>query len=419
MEHVLAMQNPHWQGAKREELLTRSAFSTILANLSLEEIQVLVGVRRSGKSTLFYQVIDHLCQNANPLSILYLNLDDPMFGDAWKDASVLYKIIETAEKTTGARAEYLFLDEVQNIPLWEKFVKSVYDSKRFKKIFVTGSNASLLAGEYATLLSGRHVATRVSPLSYFEVLENRGKGAILQRVADKAPQMRLAEEFMEFGGFPGVFRTEGEAGKRTQLISYFETILLKDCTLGSTISPKEFRNFALYLAKTITGEFSYLSLGKANGVSEHTAEKYVRMMEDGYLFRELRPFSYKAKNTSRKKKIYCLDNGLANVVARASGDKGQKFENLVLTELDKAGYETFFYRENNECDFIVRHPGEKPIAIQAAYDLHERNMERKVAGAIAGREAFNLEKAYIVTMNQEGEEKGVPFLPFWKLDTIF
>ena len=106
---------------------------------------------------MFQSLIDHLLISNNPKSILYINLDAPHFNAVTNDITFIYQIIETAEKLTGEKVQYLFLDEVQNINMWEKFVKSSYDSQVFKKILVTGSNANLLQTDYTTLLSGRYV----------------------------------------------------------------------------------------------------------------------------------------------------------------------------------------------------------------------------------------------------------------------
>lgn len=146
MDKILLAQNKHWRGEPYEGLINRRALSSLLKKLHLKEIQVLLGVRRSGKSSIFKLLINHLAQNVDPGKILYLNLDDPYYAEVWKDPKTLYSILETAEKLTAAKIEYIFLDEIQNVRDWEKFIKSVYDSERFAKIFITGSNSSLLKG---------------------------------------------------------------------------------------------------------------------------------------------------------------------------------------------------------------------------------------------------------------------------------
>ena len=107
---VLQLQNPHWQGKPYQNLFYRDELKGLIKKLSLKEIQVLLGVRRSGKSTLFKLIINYLLtQQINPHEILYLNLDDPVFAEVWKSAKMFYNIIETAEKLTGVKPLYLFL----------------------------------------------------------------------------------------------------------------------------------------------------------------------------------------------------------------------------------------------------------------------------------------------------------------------
>lgn len=164
MEKILIDQNRHWTGNRYDNLMERACLNELYRLLSLKEIMVLLGVRRCGKTTIFRLLINYLMQHNDPTSIFYVNLDDPYFDAASVDAKYLYKIVENAERFSGTKIAYLFLDEIQNIPGWEKFIKSVYDSEKFKKIFITGSNSSLLQGQYATLLSGRYVNMMIHPL---------------------------------------------------------------------------------------------------------------------------------------------------------------------------------------------------------------------------------------------------------------
>ncbi|MDD5089607.1 MAG: AAA family ATPase [Candidatus Wallbacteria bacterium] len=170
MERILISQNPHWSGKKYSSLFMRHAMAQLVEKLELKEIQSITGIRRSGKSTLFKLMINFLLDNNDPRSILFLNLDDPCFSDIWENPAKLYEASELAEKITGSKPEFLFLDEVQNVNAWEKFVKSVYESGTYRKIFITGSNSTLLDGDYSKLLSGRYLSTRVYPMSFREIL---------------------------------------------------------------------------------------------------------------------------------------------------------------------------------------------------------------------------------------------------------
>ena len=121
-------------------------------------IHVLTGIRRSGKSSLFRLIINHLMENGvNPREILTLNLDEPIFTPIWSNSAQIYHAIEQAEVLTGTKVTYLFLDEVQQVTNWELFVKGAYDTRRFKKIYVTGSTSDLLQRQFATSVSYTHL----------------------------------------------------------------------------------------------------------------------------------------------------------------------------------------------------------------------------------------------------------------------
>lgn len=159
MENVIIAQNKHWKSPYKG-LYERDIFYDLVKKLELKHIQVLQGIRRSGKSTLFKLLINHLSQTINPQEILYINLDDPFFIPYSDEPTKLYEVIQIAKKLTQKKITYIFLDEIQAINGWEKYVKSVYDSQEFQKIFIIGSNSSLLNGELATLLTGRYITKK-------------------------------------------------------------------------------------------------------------------------------------------------------------------------------------------------------------------------------------------------------------------
>ena len=146
----------------------------IIKDLKLKSgfVEVITGVRRSGKSVIFNILVDNLIQKKRvpPKKILMVNFDNPSFIPFYKNAERLDEIIGEAEALAQTKIKYLFLDEVQNIELWEKWVKAKYDQKIFKKIFITGSNSNLLANRYISRLSGRYFSHINYPFSFKEFL---------------------------------------------------------------------------------------------------------------------------------------------------------------------------------------------------------------------------------------------------------
>lgn len=415
MEKAIVLQNGHWMG-RYGNLNHRLVVDLLKKRLPAKEVQVLPGIRRGGKSSIFKLVINQLRENVDPNSILYVNLDDPFFTPIYEDSKNLYLVVETAEKITGVKVEYLFLDELQHINSCEKFIKSVYDQEMYSKIFITGSNSSLLKGEYAQLLSGRYLVSEIFPYSFKEILYLAGITDLITLIRKKAKVLKMVESMMEFGGFPEVHKHVDSEIKREILVSYYETILLKDCiALGKIRDTKRFMNLAFYLATNVGTLYSYNKLAKFLGGNENSISEFIQHLTNGFLFYELKPFDYSLKRQFRgRKKIYCADNGIVNAVSfRFSSDKGKLFENLVFTELLKSKYDIYFYNGQRECDFIVK-KDQNLKAIQVCYRLNDQNTEREFAGIKEAMRKFDIREGIIVTFDQEWEKDEIRVVPFWK-----
>jgi len=422
MDSILAIQNRHWKSERYGDLIERKSLREILHRSALKEIQVLTGMRRSGKSSIFRLLINELMSQMDPQSILYANLDDPFFYELWKDPRQLYVLLENSEKLTGKKVRYLFLDEVQNVSGWEKFVKSLYDNDIVDRIYISGSNSNLLTGEYATLLSGRYVKTLLYPLSLREIFNHRKIRSSLEIVDSKADVFRLIEDVIKFGSFPEVYKTDDPLLKRDLLISYYETILLKDCiSLRMIRDRRTFSSLAHYLVSNNGALFSYNSLAGVVGSNENTVKDYIEILEDSFLFRELRSFSYSLKTSMKsRKKMYCLDNGIPGALSFSfSENRGRLFENMVHSELVKNGYEeVFFFSGNKECDFIVKKDNEF-IAVQATVTLDDNNRKRELDGLNAAMSVHGLKTGYIVTLDREEViNSSVSAIPVWSIDAI-
>jgi predicted AAA+ superfamily ATPase len=415
MEKAILAQNRHWRGSfqnLQDRLLLHSLIKKLDANL----IQIILGIRRSGKSSLFKLLINHLKQKYNPKSILYLNLDDTFFTEFYDDPKKLLQIVELSEKITNTSVQFLFLDEVQNVSFWEKFVKSAFDNEQFSKIFITGSNSSLLKGEYSQLLSGRYLANQVYPYSFKEMLMHSGINTFFDLLNKKSFALKTIDAMMEFGSFPEITKQKNPDLKHEILINYYETIILKDCIGNNRIREiKLFKNLAYYLISITGGLFTYSGLAKVLSSNENTIRDFIHYLTNGFLLYELKSFNFSLKKQFKgPKKIYCADNGiLTNISFRFSSDKGKLFENLVFTELLKQGNDIYFYHNKRECDFITK-KGKDLKAIQVTYELTEANKKRELAGVKEAMEKLDLKEGLIITYDQESEEEGIPVIPFWK-----
>jgi len=411
LEEALLKHNLHWK-QPYANLHERKLFLPIIEKLHLRQIHVLKGIRRSGKTTLFKLIINHLLKEVDSKSILYINLDDPYFTELYSESKNLYRLLEMSEKLTGVKVDYLFLDEVQNVKAWEKFVKAIYDNEVVKKIFITGSNSSLLDGEYATLLSGRYIQDRVTAPSFSEILNLKGIKSRFELIDRKVEALKIVDEMMMFGSFFEVLREPTH--KREIILSYYETIIFKDCIANNNLrDAKTFKEVVNFLVSNSGNLYSYISISKALGVNDNSIKEYIRVVEDAYMAQEIKQYSYSLKEQVKsKKKLYINDNGiLAQTAFKFSKDYGKNFENLVYTELIKGGYEIYFHNKDFECDFIVK-KNEKLIAIQVCYELTKENRERERRGLLKLK--LNLDEKILLTYNQnETENDTIKTIAFW------
>ena len=412
MKKLIVSQNKHWK-KPYSGLYNREVLQTIINRLELPQIEAIQGIRRSGKSTIFKLLINHLSKTVDSKEILFLNLDDPFFIPYTNEPTKLHEVIEVAEQITGKRVKYLFLDEVQSINGWERYVKSVYDNNTFLKIFVTGSNATFLDTKLTKLLSGRYFSTKVYPLSFNEILKIVNINSKIEAIESRAKIYSIVDNILENGSFVEIFKAK-ESLKRDIIKSYYETIILKDCIYNYNIrDTKGFKALSYYLISNFTNPYSYNSLSKAVGVGDMSIKEYISFLEDSFLLYEIKHFSYSLKEqNSSKKKVYLSDNGFSLLSFNFSANYGKLLENLVFSELLKGGFEIYFYNKNGiECDFIVGKDGVTK-AIQVCYELNDKNSKREFNGL--KKLPFNCDNKIIITYRQSDIVEDIKIVPFWE-----
>ena len=417
MEHAIINQNPHWAGKQYLHLQKRNVFESLLQNMQTKHIQILTGIRRSGKSSLFEMLINELMRQTSPKSILLLNMDDPLYFETWENPAAFYNLIETAEKITGEKIQYLFLDEVQAVKGWETFVKSVYDNNRFNKIFVTGSNSSFLQNEYSTLLSGRYLANAVYPYSFGEMLLHNKINSYFDLVSNTPKALKLLDDCLEWGCFPEIKSLKDNNIKTNLLKSYFDSIIMKDCVSRYQIADiATFKKLLLYAISNVGAVFSYKSMATAAGTNENTAKKYINILNDSHIIQDVSNFAFSLKeNVRNSHKLYVADTGIINAVSyRFWDNKAKLFENFVFNELQKQSFdEITFANSGGECDFVVKKNFEYQ-AIQVCFELTPENSKREFGGFANIEKETKLSKKTIITYNQEQKGDNVEVVPAWK-----
>jgi len=423
MENALLLHNKHWQKTPFDIPIKRDLLNKLLRYNTAKEIQIISGIRRSGKSSLLKLYINELIKTVNPLSILFVNFDDPNFSEVYQQPKNIYHIIEAAERLTKTKINYLFFDEIQMVEGWEKYVKSVYDADAYKKICITGSNAKLLNSNYSNLLSGRYITHQIYPLSVNEILSHHNFGNSLAVLQNKPEVLNILDHVMKYGSFPEIINKSDPQLKHEIATNYFDSILIKDCIVNKNIrDSKSFKELSFYLFNNISALYSYNSISKAIGLNDISVKEYINTMSDSFLIYEIAQFSYIARQQIKsKRKMYCIDNGLISAVSlNFSENKGKLFENLVFSELIKYGCkDIFFFNGNKECDFLIKKKN-KLIAIQVCYEINTTNKEREMAGLEEVMKTFSIEKSFVITFSQsEKVNKKISIIPMYELSSIF
>jgi predicted AAA+ superfamily ATPase len=389
--------------------------SHIKKYLSTDEVVVLTGVRRSGKSTILLQVLSELCKEKVPKNnTLYVNFEDTRFYNSL-NTDLLDSVWQAYLDHLKPKGKvYLVLDEVQKIKGWEHWVRSKYDRKENVKIFVTGSNADLLAPEFATVLTGRHFQLTVHPLSYEEFLNFNGIGAEKDRMwllKHKNKLMNLALEYLKTGGFPKAVLTKDEILRKELLAQYFGDILTKDVVDRHKIKDVgKLKNLALFYSANFTRGYSFHKVKKVAdfALSLDSVHRFSGYLEDAFLVHFLPRFSYSLKNQMRaERKVYLVDNGIHNAVAfKFSEDKGKLLENAVYQHLRGHGREVYYFSEKKEVDFVCKDGLKISELYNVCYNIgNKETLLRETDALIEGMKYFKLKASTIIVA--EGEKKQI------------
>ncbi len=364
---------------------------------SLPFAVVLSGIRRCGKSTLLRQLM------TKTKNFYYFNFEDPKTTNF--EVSDFEKLDQVFMEEFG-ESEHYFFDEIQNVEKWETVVRFLLDKK--KRVVLTGSNASLLSKELGTKLTGRHLRFELFPFSYSEFLN----------FTNQKPGLSSFDQYIQNGGFPEYL----QSNKTQVLQELLNDLLARDIVVRHKLrSTKILREFAVYLLSNIGKEFSYNSLKKTFQLgSVNSAIAFASYLEDSYLVFTVPRFDYSLKKQLvNPKKIYSIDNGLTQTnTVSFSNNKGRMLENLVHSHLRKQHSAIYYYKQKQECDFLVQEKQKITQAIQVCYELNTDNQERETSGLLEAVQQFKLETGLIITHHQEDEinqnNKKILVQPAWK-----
>ena len=376
-----------------------------------------VGIRRTGKSYMMYQQIHNLMNDGISSSqIIYVNFEDERLLEIGVDD--LNTILEIGIEFSGSKGKpYLFLDEIQNVDGWEKFVRRVADMKY--RINITGSNSKMLSKEIASTLGGRFMIVNVFPYSFKEYLSaNHIKNIMLDQIGTKkrADIVSQYEQYVTYGAFPELVDIKN---KRPFLNNIYQTVYLQDIITRNKIT----NDFAVRLilkkiAESVTKALSFnrlTNIVKSAGISigKQTVINYVGHMLDSYLIFSLQ--NYASKKTSPK--YYFMDTGLLGLMLLDC--KTAQLENLVAVELIRRyGFENVYFFENNiEVDFYI--PSEN-LAIQVSMQVLDDvdTLERETKAFVKLNQFIPDTKCLLVTNSEETKLNcdgiKIDVVPAWK-----
>jgi hypothetical protein len=422
LEDGIRRWNPWW--AEKETIVAlsgveRDILLEIMKTINLSHIKDILGVRRSGKTTILYQITKLLLnKKINPRDIVFLNFDDSEIN-----ASSFDDVLKSLSKI-NPNIKYLFIDEIQQKSGWERWIRTLYDTKMFKQIFVSGSSASLLSQDMGRVLTGRHVTFSVFPFSFREYLkfiewENFDINFLKY---NKNKLLHHQEKYIKNGGFPETIdKTDSEI--KIILTSIYNDILSRDISSRFGASYDITKKISYHLLSNISKDFSYRSIANSTGLSVETVEKYLGFLKESFMILTLDFFSYKTKiQFKQNKKAYCIDTGLRNAVSfKFSEDIGRLTENVVFIELKRRNKDVYYWKDKSgrEVDFIVKDGLKIKKLIQVCWNVEDiKTREREVKSLLEAMKEFKLKQGLIITEDYENEKKiegkKIKFIPLWK-----
>lgn len=337
-------------------------------------IKVITGIRRCGKSTLFELYINYLKSiGIEENHIISINLENP--DTEFESYKELYRFVK--EQIKDDKQYYIFLDEVQNVKEFQKAVDGIYIIKN-SDVYITGSNAYLLSGELATLLTGRYIEIKMYPLSFKEYVEYH----------DKRVDEHIYLDYINKSSFPYALKLEDESEIDDYLDALYNTIILKDIAqrkkiadtpMLKTLSKFMFNNIGNCLsikkiADTLTSD--------GRSISVHTVENYLDSLVECYIFNKVPRFDIKGKQYLQSgEKYYATDVTMRYaILGRRNIDAGHILENIVYLELIRRGYKVYIGKTGEkEIDFVAENK-EGFTYFQVAYTTREKStLERELA----------------------------------------
>jgi len=399
--------------------IRRDITEDIIKSLGTPHIKDIIGVRRCGKTTILYQVADYLIsEGLQAKDIMFLNFDDPSINAA-SFPDLQREIFKINPDTS-----HIFLDEIQQKEGWERWVRTLYDTKKFQRIFISGSSASLLSQDMGRVLTGRHITFRATPFSFMEYLKKIGWEDLSPDFLayNKDKLLHYLNAYLEAGGFPETIGLD-DFGRKLVLTSLYNDILARDISSRYGASFDITDKICRFMLTNPGALYSGNSVAQATGTAAETAEKYIGYLKESLLIHELPIFSFKLKTQFKQnKKTYPVDTGIRNAVClRFSNDTGRLAETIVFLEMRRRNLEVYYWKsqEGYEVDFVIKEGQRVAELIQVAWDVrNDATRKREERALESAMEELNVDSGMILNEDEEKslEKNGkiIKYMPMWK-----
>jgi len=387
----------------------------------------LTGARRSGKTYLLYSIINNLRKNGVPKkNILYLNFEDERLNLQTADLDLIIQAYLELYPNIKLSECYILFDEIQNIDSWEKFIRRIYDTLT-RNIFITGSNAKLLSTEIATSLRGRTLSYTIYPLSFAEFLGFKAIPLNYNTTRQRAEKTNNLSDFLKNGGFPETLKLPTNLTIKL-LQSYFNTMIYRDIVERYKITDVQLLKF--FLKKIFANVTKPISVNKIYNeikslgykISNNYLYNFMEYAQTIHLCFPVPRFSFSdIKQEKSDKKLYIIDTGLLHAIDISfSQNTGKLLENAVALEFLKQGASLSYYKNNYECDFLVKKE-QRYTAVQVAFEINDsETLERENRGLAEACEELNLNEGLIITFDKKSEYryknieiKQIPFYEYF------
>lgn len=405
LEVILNDQKEELDNWTEEHLCSRAEEG--LVDLNSPQAQVVIGVRRSGKSTLCLQTLV-----GAKVKFAYADFDDERLGQI--STNQLNDVLEVLYKIYGD-FNYIFLDEIQNVDAWPLFVNRLLRKKIH--VVLTGSNAKLLSRDLATHLTGRSSEIELYPFSFAEYCVMKNVDYSSRTTKAIAEQRNIFDEYMRSGGFPELLSVKN--GKK-YISSLVDNILKRDIEQRYNIAyPAQFENMAHHLLNVSPCIVSTSDLADLFSFkSHHTAQNYVKYLKEAYILIGVKKFSQKSKQRTVGEKVYAVDVAFMNKRENAfAGDNlGWRLETIVLLHLMRKckneGWDVYYLCERSaECDFVVCDGNKVLQCIQVSYDISsDKTRKREINGLLLAYRKTKCENLLLLTdyEYEELNKDGIP-----------